>query len=419
MRTPSMPLEEAVKAALARHGLEGAALSVAFSGGYDSLCLLAVLSRVHKGPLKAIYVNHNIRSQEELSTELALNRANCQRLGVPLEVVTLERGAVSRRAQEDRVTTEAAARALRYEVLGQHLPVATAHNRDDQVESLLMKLVQGGTLASLSGIRRYRDGIVRPLLDVHRSEIESYVDSLGLVASHDSTNDEDFCLRNRVRSSLKGLLSVEEEAVLVRIADNMQAVLDRFPPLEAEDLGGALRLDRQAFLKAHPVSRDGFLYEVWGRHGRGRLPDGMRTRIEELALKGGRLSTGRIIFTARKDVILVHQGPCCFAKPFSPSLSIPGGLVLATSSSYQALRFDPGDLGEGAFVRFSEPGDVLEGVGPVSGLLSSWGCPYGLVVQTREGIKAVFASAYGGRNRLSPSLHKDGWEGLPGYDLMA
>ena len=192
-------------------------LTVAFSGGYDSLCLLSSLCSLGFN-VKALYVDHGLRSEAELACERRLNESNCRRLGVPLEVVKIPPGQVMCLAKEDGVTIEAAARAQRYRILEKEPLVATAHNRDDQVETLMMKLIFGGTLMSLCGIRRRRGKVVRPLLDVSRADIVSYVDSLGLVPSRDSTNDTLFCLRNRVRHLVMDGLKEIDDVAYVRFA---------------------------------------------------------------------------------------------------------------------------------------------------------------------------------------------------------
>lgn len=123
----------------------------AFSGGADSLALLITLLKfVDNKNIVALYVNHRLRPEEELKAEEALNRHNCRALNIALEVVTLEEGAVERCAIERGKGIEDAARHLRYRALNEtaeryNYPyIATGHTLDDQGETLLMRLLQGG-----------------------------------------------------------------------------------------------------------------------------------------------------------------------------------------------------------------------------------------------------------------------------------
>ena len=103
--------------------------------------------------LYPVYVNHHIRPEEELSREIALNKANCEKLGLRLVVEDIDSRRLGELAKE--VGTEQAARQLRYEILigfaKEHQAVlATAHTADDQLETLLMRLLQGSSAIHLA-----------------------------------------------------------------------------------------------------------------------------------------------------------------------------------------------------------------------------------------------------------------------------
>ena len=91
---------------------------VAFSGGCDSLALLCLcVSSLGKDRVIPVYVNHNLRPEDELEKEISLNRLNCERLGLPLVERSLEKGKVRSLAQRRGGGLEDAARVLRYEIL--------------------------------------------------------------------------------------------------------------------------------------------------------------------------------------------------------------------------------------------------------------------------------------------------------------
>lgn len=390
-------------------------ITVAFSGGYDSLCLLSCLKALGCDVV-ALYVDHRLRSPEELEEEARLNEANCRALGVPLEVVQLSEGEVEALSDELGCGLEAAARILRYKVLEDRGIVATAHNRDDQAESLMMRLTSGCTLLSLSGIRAVRVRIVRPLLAVPRADIVRHVDSLGLNASHDSTNDELFCMRNRMRHLVMDSLSEEVKDRLCRIAANMQAIEARLDELEVVDHGLWCSASRSAYLALSPLARQKALFRIHSHFSTRRLSEGGRVAMDEAVEKGRGLEGADLILRQKADRLSFFPPRLYFSCPFREGARLPYGLAMKRTGGGKALHFDPSRLEGAAILRLSEEGDRLLTKGrlvPISDLLSAWGCPYGLVLQDAVGVRAVFASPFGGRDRLADSLLEDGWASLP------
>lgn len=390
-------------------------ITVAFSGGYDSLCLLSCLKALGCDVV-ALYVDHRLRSPEELEEEARLNEANCRALGVPLEVVQLSEGEVEALSDELGCGLEAAARILRYKVLEDRGIVATAHNMDDQAESLMMRLTSGCTLLSLSGIRAVRGRIVRPLLAVPRADIVRHVDSLGLNASHDSTNDELFCMRNRMRHLVMDSLSEEVKDRLCRIAANMQAIEARLDELEVVDHGLWCSASRSSYLALSPLARQKALFRIHSHFSTRRLSEGGRVAMDEAVEKGRGLEGADLILRQKADRLSFFPPRLYFSCPFREGARLPYGLAMKRTGGGKALHFDPSRLEGAAILRLSEEGDRLLTKGrlvPISDLLSAWGCPYGLVLQDAVGVRAVFASPFGGRDRLADSLLEADWASLP------
>lgn len=194
----------------------GKSLGAAVSGGADSVSLLLSLCRLGKAcgfSVKVITVNHNIRPAEESAGDAAFVAGLCRELcekGYPVSFCekVLEPGLVAELAREKGIGMEAAARILRYRAFEEFSEsagvglIALAHNKNDQVETLLMRFLQGSGASGLGGIRMCRDRFVRPLLTVSRTEIEEYVRHLGYGWRTDSTNFDLNYLRNRVRNEL-------------------------------------------------------------------------------------------------------------------------------------------------------------------------------------------------------------------------
>lgn len=215
---------------IVKEGIKGS-LVVAVSGGTDSTALLIALSLLREDgvPLVAAHVNHHLRGQDSEDDE-AFVRTLCERLGIRLHVAdgTLDPA----RVREHGV--EAAAREVRYarllairDSLGASA-VATAHQKNDQAETILIRLLTGSGLAGLRGIHPRRDdGVVRPLLDVPRASIDTFLREQGVVAREDRSNDDPRFLRNRVRATLRTLGGVDALAAIAGQARSLWPILER------------------------------------------------------------------------------------------------------------------------------------------------------------------------------------------------
>jgi tRNA(Ile)-lysidine synthase len=224
-------ITDALKRFLDAHHIDGGPLVVAVSGGIDSTALLVALHELGAFELIAAHVNHHLRGAESVGDE-AFVRDLCAQLGVPLRVAdgTLDPAAVRHRG------VEAAAREVRHtrlhevrEAAGARF-VATAHQKNDQAETIVMRMMTGGGIAALRGIHPVRaDGVVRPLLEVTRAEIELFLAERAIVARVDSSNADPRFLRNRVRAMLRGFgdQAVENIASVAAQARQAWEVLER------------------------------------------------------------------------------------------------------------------------------------------------------------------------------------------------
>lgn len=179
----------------------GSRVLCAVSGGADSVCMLHLLSRRNDISVFCAHYNHQLRGGESDRDE-AFVRSLCGDLGIEC---VCGRGDVSARAKEMRLGTEEAARKLRYEFLEMSAGklgadrIATAHNADDNAETVLLNLARGTGLSGLCGIPPVRGKIIRPLLLWSREDIMAYLDKNGLEHVEDSTNGSDDYSRNRLR----------------------------------------------------------------------------------------------------------------------------------------------------------------------------------------------------------------------------
>lgn len=191
-------------------------IGAAVSGGADSVSLLLSLCSVLKKysiPLYVITINHNIRHKNETEGDAVFVEQLCQNLKkngflVNFKCITFEENQVSKLSGSRKGGIEEAARFLRYQafdnfILSNKLDyLCLAHNKNDQLETLLMRFLQGSGLDGLCGIKQKRQKFIRPLLDFERSEIEVYLNSKNQSWRTDSTNTNQNYLRNKIRLSL-------------------------------------------------------------------------------------------------------------------------------------------------------------------------------------------------------------------------
>lgn len=185
----------------------GDGVLAAVSGGADSVCLLWILKELsvtEKFHLAAFHLNHGLRG-EEADRDEAYVKELCEKLNVPLLSV---REDIKKYAMEHNLSVEEAGRERRYFHLNraaeqfQTARIATAHHRDDQVETVLMNLFRGSGLRGLGGIRPVREHVIRPLMCLTREEIEEYLTEHKIAWCEDSTNRELLYSRNKIRNVL-------------------------------------------------------------------------------------------------------------------------------------------------------------------------------------------------------------------------
>ena len=179
---------------------------VGVSGGPDSICLLHILYEIKEEfqiELIAAHFNHRLRpGEDEKETEFV--KSFVQKLGVPFEY-----GEAEKDIKREKGSLEENARQLRYEFLEEvrkkysAQKIALGHNKNDQAETVIMRLLRGSGILGLRGIPPVRDGvIIRPIIDLTRDQILYYLNKKGLSYVLDSSNMDIAFLRNKVRHKL-------------------------------------------------------------------------------------------------------------------------------------------------------------------------------------------------------------------------
>ena len=196
-------MKNKIDEAVCRYGMVGIydGAIVGFSGGADSSALLHYLKDRCKC-LLAVHVNHMIRGEEAERDQAHCERI-CAKYGVELKVFRVD---VPKLSRERGVGLEEAARDARYSIFGdllaknpQYKCIVTAHNANDNAETVVFNLVRGAGANGLCGIKPVFGKVYRPLIHLSRNEIIGYCVDNNIEYVTDSTNSDTDYTRNRIR----------------------------------------------------------------------------------------------------------------------------------------------------------------------------------------------------------------------------
>lgn len=214
---------------------KGDSVLVGVSGGPDSVTLLHVLCDLKKEyslNILIAHLDHKFRGEES-----ADDRRFCEGLAKKYNLeITWQEIDVPRIAKEKGISPEEAARFERYDFFKRLAKergidkIAVGHTRDDQAETVLMRIIRGAGMKGLRGISPVKDmqgfRIIRPLIEISRKEVEDFVSEAGLKFRKDSSNEKTVFTRNKVRLELIPLLEKDfnpnVKEVLVNMAENLQ-----------------------------------------------------------------------------------------------------------------------------------------------------------------------------------------------------
>jgi tRNA(Ile)-lysidine synthase len=263
-------------------------LIVAFSGGPDSTALLAGLARLGRLVIAA-HLDHGMDPGSADRAAAAARLAD--RLGVRF---VCERREVPRLRRPSE-SLESAARRVRYGFLEEVRLrenarwIATAHHRDDQAETVLLRLLFGSGWEGLGGIRPVHGFVVRPLLDVPRQDLLKIVEEAGLAPVQDPTNLDLGTPRNKIRHRL--LPAIAPPDLLARVADRARGAserLDRYLSgrLDVEEMEDGVAVER-AGLEGLPPELLAFALAWLHRRAGAPYPAGGAARSELLRQVAG------------------------------------------------------------------------------------------------------------------------------------
>ncbi len=317
----------------------GDRVAIAVSGGADSLALLRVFLELRSelGIVLAVaHFNHQLRgadsdADERFVADLARHH--------DLPFFT-GRADVRRHSSTNKLSLEHAARELRYnwfvELAREQRfdAIATAHNSDDQAETVLMKFLRGAGTRGLAGIHPIlaRDGfrVIRPFLETSRVEIERYLDEVKQPWREDHTNQDTQFTRNRIRHELLPLLERDYNPNLRELLSETAEVAvaeEEYWQRAAEAFLGRWH-EQPGRLLVHTLSSrpDGLSVE----------PVALQRRVLKCFLESRGLST---------DFHHVEMLRLC-ALGQTPAVGIPGGWLAKRDGNYLILTPPPEPVAE-------------------------------------------------------------------------
>jgi tRNA(Ile)-lysidine synthase len=335
---------------------------VAVSGGPDSMALLQVLSECAPSrgfEIEVAHFNHRLRGVES-DRDQALVEERCEKLGVACHVEQAIAVGVVRNLEET-------ARTERYRFLFRKAKqlqcgrIATGHTRDDQAETVLMRLIRGSGVDGLAAIRAVRrDGVIRPLIDCERPQVVAYLRGRGVRYADDCMNRDPRLLRTHVRQEILPAIRSLNPGLgrtLARTADLAAADADFL-----EGLASAAATERTGV--------DGTLSLT----SLGGLPEGLRGRVVRIWLKQQRGTLRGVGAVHLNALLRLAEG-----EGESRCLQVPGGGVIVRQ--YATLQFESEARAESRQFRHALiDGDTFQLAGgwQVSAALSSAPCELAL-----------------------------------------
>ena len=319
----------------------------AVSGGSDSVALACLLLDLQaRGELRVAgfaHFNHQLRPTADRDEQHTASLA--AKFGVP---VLTDRADIAARAAANRQSVEAAARTARYDFFerarrhfGADL-VALGHTRDDQAETVLLRLVRGAGPRGLAGMHPRRGVFVRPLLTCRRAELRDYLASLPVAFVHDESNDDVAIPRNRVRAELMPFLEARFNPsiadVLANEADLARETWSWLRRLAGEWIASHVRtaadareFDLGGWSALPPVLRRTVLWRMMNAAAASRVSFDHVSRALEIAGSRGPLASeapGVRVERVGSTVVLTSRGPGTrrteARNHFRYPLSVPG-----------------------------------------------------------------------------------------------
>lgn len=320
-------VHEKMKAFIEKYDLisPGDELILGVSGGADSMMLLHYFflhQKLYDVTLKVAHIHHGLRRAADLDAQLV--EESCKQYGIPFYRHDCNIAQISKTR---RISEEEAGRLERYNffisLLNPSGKIVTAHNMNDQAETMLMRFTRGTDIKGLAGILPKRDRIIRPMLCLSREEIEAYCNQMQILYRDDETNFKEIYTRNKIR--LRCIPYIKEE-----INPSIISVLGRQSELYREEEEFLSLHTKECFEHACKVNSEEILIR---RSALESMHTYMQKRIILLGIE-------KVI--GRKDITSNHLSNCIdlMGLQVGRAIHLPNGLIL--QKDYEYLRLSKG-----------------------------------------------------------------------------
>jgi tRNA(Ile)-lysidine synthase len=300
---------------------------LAVSGGADSIAMLVCSLSLIKNPIfqnkykdlkiKVVTVNHKIRSEEESFGDCLFVKDFCELCQIPCFIENAQDNEIQNLSVERGMGTEEAARFFRYSIFEKVALqekadfIFLAHNKDDQLETLIQRFFQGATGSSSLGIPQKRDVFYRPMMDFSKQEIYQYLEEKNVDYRTDTTNFENDYLRNKIRNLIIPCINENfkgwENALLKGVQkksideDFFEQECKRYPWEFSENQA---YMEKSIFNNLHKAIKIRLVYEVLSKiKANHRIP----FEIIESFCDGNKNNSGGVNFFYTKDKVFINN----------------------------------------------------------------------------------------------------------------
>jgi tRNA(Ile)-lysidine synthase len=326
----------------------GDRIGVAVSGGADSVALLLLLLELREKlgiVLSVVHFNHKLRGKASDADEKFVAKL-AAKYGLEFQAASVY---VAKKAKKERANLEDTARRARYDYFqslvesGELTRIAVAHTADDQAETVLAHLLRGTGLAGLGGIHPVVGSVFRPLLNLRREELRTYLHARKQKWREDATNLDTKRMRARIRKKLLPLLEKQFQPAIV---EHLTTLSDLAREDEAY-LTGAAELRVLALAKESEGGVRISAIDLAGKQGKSQEPgeseeEGLRIPIsshsvrkrmvrqivESIKPREGQLGARHV----EAVLELAHRGQS------GSSLALPGGVEVRKERSELVFR---------------------------------------------------------------------------------
>lgn len=201
------------------------------SGGPDSITMLDILKDLKETmnfEIYVVHVNHMIRGQDAINDQKYVENY-CNKNNIEFYTKAID---VQEIAKSKKIGVEEAGRSARYEAFEEILKktnsnkIATAHNKNDKVETIIMHILRGSGVSGLKGISPIRDNkFIKPLIECSREEIEKYCEINKLNPCIDKTNFENSYTRNKIRNIVIPYIKEQFNPNIVETIERLSEVI--------------------------------------------------------------------------------------------------------------------------------------------------------------------------------------------------